>query len=176
MLATFPVLPSSRPYRDVDIGDVSRSTELWPLTGLFATGADLHRRYTEGGMSRRDNSSVRRNDHDGHLVPQGHKPGRRSPPGGRLVPQGRKLGRDGISDRPPMPLQGQNMSRRDTSSVGTAFTDGSQRPFRGKTSPPPPIVPVQIPEINRLGQMPDLNVRAAVEVGDGAGHLQDVGR
>ncbi len=46
-----------------------------------------------GGMSRRDNSSVRRNDHDGHLVPQGHKPGRRSPPGGCLVPKGHKLGR-----------------------------------------------------------------------------------
>ena len=29
----FPVLPSSRPYRDVDIGDVSRSTELSSLSG-----------------------------------------------------------------------------------------------------------------------------------------------
>ena len=42
-----------------------------------------------------------------------------------------------------------------------------------ETSPPPPIVPVQIPEINRLAQMPDFDVRAAVEVGDGAGDLQD---
>ena len=78
---------------------------------------------------------------------------------------------------PTTPLLGQNMSRRDKSSVGTAFTDGSHRPFRGKTSPPPPpIVPVQIPKIDGLAQMSDLDVRAAVEVSDGADHLQDVGR
>ena len=66
------------------------------------------------------------------------------------------------------------MSRRDTSLVEAAFTGGfPKRPFRGKTSPPPPIIPVQIPEIDGLGQMPDFDVRAAVEVGDGAGHLQD---
>ena len=41
------------------------------------------------------------------------------------------------------------------------------------TSPPPPIIPIQIPEIYRLAQMPDFDVGAAVEVGDGAGHLED---
>ena len=41
------------------------------------------------------------------------------------------------------------------------------------TSPSPPIIPVQTPEIDGLAQVPDLNARAAVEVGDGAGHLQD---
>jgi len=81
------------------------------------------------------------------------------------------------SEGPHTPLQGRNMSRRDNSSIGTAFTDGPHRPFRGKTSPPPPpIVPVQIPKIDGLAQMSDLDVRAAVEVGDGADHLQDVGR
>ena len=38
-----------------------------------------------------------------------------------------------------------------------------------ETSPPPPIIPVQIPEIDGLAQMPDFDVRAAVEVGDGVG-------
>ena len=41
------------------------------------------------------------------------------------------------------------------------------------TSPPPPIIPVQIPEIYGLAQMPDFDIRAAVEVGDDTGHLQD---
>ena len=54
-----------------------------------------------------------------------------------------------------------------------AFTDGPQCPFRGKTSPPSPIVPIQIPEIDGLAEVADFDVRAAVEVGDGAGHLQD---
>ena len=36
-----------------------------------------------------------------------------------------------------------------------------------------PIVSVQTPEIDGLGQMPDFDVRTAVKVGDGAGHLQD---
>ena len=65
------------------------------------------------------------------------------------------------------------MSRRDKSLVETAFTGGFKRPFRGETSPASPIVPIQIPEIDCLGQMPNLDVRVAVEVGDGAGHLQD---
>ena len=181
----FPVLPSFRPYRDVEHG------RRLPFYRALAP---------EGAI--RDRCGFTQTVHRGGDVPQGHKPGKRSPPGGHLVPQGRKLGRDGISnrphnapsgakhvpqghklgrngvpDRPPMPLQGRNMSRRDNSSVGTAFTDGSQRPFRGKTSPPPPpIVPVQILEIDGLAQMPDLDVRAAVKVRDGAGHLQDVGR
>ena len=40
-------------------------------------------------------------------------------------------------------------------------------------SSPPPTVPIQIPKIDGLAQVPDLNARAAVEVGNGAGHLQD---
>ena len=42
-------------------------------------------------------------------------------------------------------------------------------------SSPPPTVPIQIPKIDSLAQVSDLNVRAAVEVGDGAGHLEDEG-
>ena len=83
------------------MGDVSRSTELWPLTGLFVAGADLHRRVQRGGMFHRRNSPVRRNDHDGCLVPQGHKPGRRSPPGGHLDSKGHKLGRNDVHGRVP---------------------------------------------------------------------------
>ena len=36
----------------------------------------------------------------------------------------------------------------------------------------PPVVPVQTPEIDGLAQMPDFNVRAAIQVGDGTSHLQ----
>ena len=89
----FPVLPSFRPYRDEGNRNGCRatelssfrddgenggadSTELWPLTGLYATGTDLHRRVQRGGMFHRRNSPVRRNDHDGCLVPKGHKLGR----------------------------------------------------------------------------------------------------
>lgn len=42
-----------------------------------------------------------------------------------------------------------------------------------ETSPPPPIVPVQIPEIYGLAEVADFDIRAAVEVGDGAGDLED---
>lgn len=170
----FFVLPSFRPCGTWNTGGGSRSTELWPLTGLFAAGVDLLRRYSEGvcptgatapkcattvktsptelpslrdvghrrrfpfyrasapdgairgrcgfaqtGTARRnvprDNSSVERNNHDG-----------------RLVPGGQKLGRRGISDRPPMPLQGQNMSRRDTSSVETVPSEGPHTPLQGR--------------------------------------------
>ena len=38
---------------------------------------------------------------------------------------------------------------------------------------PSPIIPIQIPEIDGLAEVADLDVRAAVEVGDGAGNLQD---
>lgn len=126
------LLPSSRPYRDVGHGRRLPSTELWPLTGLFATCTDLHRRVQRGGMFHRRNSPVRRNDHDGCLVPQGHK-----------------LGRNGVPDRPPMHLQGRNMSRRntspvegrhqtdtlsrrDTSSVETAPSEGPRTPLQGR--------------------------------------------
>ena len=42
-------------------------------------------------------------------------------------------------------------------------------------SSPPPAVAIQIPEIDGLAQMPDLDVWAAVKVRDGAGHLEDAG-
>ena len=137
----FPVLPSSRPYRDVEHGRRLPSTELWPLTGLFATGTDLQRRVQRGGMFHRRNSPVRRNDHDGRLVPQGHK-----------------LGRNGVPDRPPMPLQGRDMSRRDTnpvegrhqadtlsrrdtSSVETEPSDGPHTPLQGRNLTASPNCP-----------------------------------
>ena len=41
------------------------------------------------------------------------------------------------------------------------------------TSLPPPIVPVQTPEIDGLAQMAEPDSEAAVQIGDGAGDLQN---
>ena len=132
ILATFPVLPSFRPYRDVEYWQRFPFYRALAPDGAIRDRCGFTQTVHRGGMSRRDNSSVRRNDHDEHLVPQGHKPGRRSPPGGHLVPKGHELGRRGISDRSSMPLQGRNMSRRDTSSVETAPSEGTRTPLQGR--------------------------------------------
>ena len=198
----FFVLSSFCPCGTWDIGGGSRSTKLQPLTGLFAAGADLLRRYSEEvcltcatapkcattvktsptelpslrdvghrrrfpfyrasapdgairgrcgfaqtvhpeGMSRRDNSSAEGQHLDGHHVPQGHK-----------------LGRDGISDRPPTPLQGRNMSRRDTSSVEGRHHDRHLVPQghklgRDGISDRPPNAPSgakHVPQGHKLGR------------------------
>ena len=46
-------------------------------------------------------------------------------------------------------------------------------PWRGETSPFPPIIPVQAAEIDGRTEVARLNILAAVEVGDGASHFQD---
>ena len=100
------------------MGGGSLSTELWPLKGLFATGADLHRRYTEGGMFRRDTSPVKGRHQADTLS-------RRDASSVEMA----------FPTDPTTPLQGQNMSRRDTSSVETVFPTDPQCPFRGETCP-----------------------------------------